>query len=154
MDELGRYLQAAREAAGLSIDQLGRETRIPVQILEGLEHGVREGLPEPVFLRGFIQAVCRTCHADPGPALEILANEARARARLVPTEGPPSLNPRPPGAGPAEDLRVEIEKQGHVFEKKQVRIKDPLKTLGTHQVDLEIYPQVKTRLTVELVRQP
>jgi large subunit ribosomal protein L9 len=56
------------------------------------------------------------------------------------------------GSVTAEDLRVELEKQGYVFEKKQVRIKDPLKTLGTHQVDLEIYPQVKTRLTVELVR--
>ncbi|MDD5226333.1 MAG: 50S ribosomal protein L9 [Candidatus Omnitrophica bacterium] len=56
------------------------------------------------------------------------------------------------GSVTAEDLRVALEKQGHVFEKKQVRIKDPLKTLGTHQVDLEIYPQVKTRLTVELVR--
>ena len=58
------------------------------------------------------------------------------------------------GSVTAEDLRVELEKQGHSFEKKQVRIKDPLKTLGTHQVDLEIYPQVKTRLTVELVRSP
>ena len=58
------------------------------------------------------------------------------------------------GSVTAEDLRLELEKQGHSFEKKQVRIKDPLKTLGSHQVDLEIYPQVKTRLTVELVRQP
>ena len=58
------------------------------------------------------------------------------------------------GSVTAEDLRVALEKQGHSFEKKQVRIKDPLKTLGTHQVDLEIYPQVKTRLTVELIREP
>jgi large subunit ribosomal protein L9 len=58
------------------------------------------------------------------------------------------------GSVTAEDLRLELEKRGHSFEKKQVRIKDPLKTLGSHQVDLEIYPQVKTRLTVELIRQP
>jgi large subunit ribosomal protein L9 len=58
------------------------------------------------------------------------------------------------GSVTAEDLRLELEKQGHSFDKKQVRIKDSLKTLGTHQIDLEIYPQVKTRLTVELVRQP
>lgn len=57
------------------------------------------------------------------------------------------------GSVTAEDLRLELEKLGHSFEKKQVRIKEPLKTLGTHQVDLEIYPLVKTRLTVELVRQ-
>ena len=57
------------------------------------------------------------------------------------------------GSVTAEDLRLELEKLGHSFEKKQVRIKDPLKTLGTHLVDLEIYPLVKTRLTVELIRQ-
>lgn len=56
------------------------------------------------------------------------------------------------GSVTAEDLREALEKQGYSFEKKQVRIKDPLKTLGTHQIDLEIYPQVKTRLTVELIR--
>lgn len=56
------------------------------------------------------------------------------------------------GSVTAEDLRVALEKMGHAFEKKQIRIKDPLKTLGSHQVDLEIYPQVKTRLTVELIR--
>lgn len=54
----------------------------------------------------------------------------------------------------AEDIRQALAQQGHQFEKKQVRLREPLKTLGTHQVDLEIYPQVKTRLTVELIKQP
>jgi large subunit ribosomal protein L9 len=58
------------------------------------------------------------------------------------------------GAVTADDIRVALEQKGYVFEKKQIRIKDPLKTLGVHQVDLELYPQVKIRLTVELVRQP
>ena len=57
------------------------------------------------------------------------------------------------GSVGAEDIRQALAGQGYQFEKKQVRLKDALKTLGTHQVDLEIYPQVKTRLTVELVRQ-
>lgn len=53
----------------------------------------------------------------------------------------------------AEDIRQALAQKGYPFEKKQVRLRDALKTLGTHQVDLEIYPQVKTRLTVELVKQ-
>ena len=57
------------------------------------------------------------------------------------------------GSVTAEDIRLELEKMGYSFEKKQVRMRVALKTLGAHQVDLEIYPQVKTRLTVELVRQ-
>lgn len=58
------------------------------------------------------------------------------------------------GSVTAEDIRGALEKQGHIFEKKQIRIKEALKTLGSHQVELEIFPQVRTRLTVELVKQP
>lgn len=57
------------------------------------------------------------------------------------------------GSVTAEDVRAALEQQGHSFEKKQIRIKDALKTLGSHQVELEIFPQVKARLTVELVKQ-
>lgn len=58
------------------------------------------------------------------------------------------------GSVGADDICQALAQKGYSFEKKQVRLRDALKTLGTHQVDLEIYPQVKTRLTVELIRQP
>ncbi|MBU9888872.1 MAG: 50S ribosomal protein L9 [Candidatus Omnitrophica bacterium] len=58
------------------------------------------------------------------------------------------------GSVTAEDIRAELERQGHNFEKKQIRIKEALKTLGSHLVELEIFPQVKVRLTVELVKLP
>ncbi|HNX68164.1 MAG TPA: 50S ribosomal protein L9 [Candidatus Omnitrophota bacterium] len=58
------------------------------------------------------------------------------------------------GSVTPEDIRAALAQKGHEFDKKQIRIKEALKTLGVHQVDLELYPQVKTRLTVELVRQP
>lgn len=58
------------------------------------------------------------------------------------------------GSVTAEDISEALAQKGHVFDKKQIRIKEPLKTLGVHPVDLEIYPQVKTRLTVELLRLP
>ncbi|OQA57752.1 MAG: 50S ribosomal protein L9 [Candidatus Omnitrophica bacterium ADurb.Bin277] len=54
--------------------------------------------------------------------------------------------------GPEEVCQA-LAQKGHEFEKKQVRMRDHLKSLGSHEVDLEIYPQVRTRLTVELVRQ-
>lgn len=53
-----------------------------------------------------------------------------------------------------DEIRQALSAKGYEFDKKQVRLKEHLKSLGTHQVDLEIYPQVKTRLAVELVRQP
>ena len=58
------------------------------------------------------------------------------------------------GSVGAEDIRQALQAKGYQFEKKQVRIREALKTLGTHQIELEIYPQVKTRLTVELIKQP
>ncbi len=57
------------------------------------------------------------------------------------------------GSVTPEDVRVALEQQGHSFEKKQIRIKEALKTLGVHQIEIEIFPQVKTRITVELVKQ-
>lgn len=58
------------------------------------------------------------------------------------------------GSVTAEDIREALAARGHHFDKKQIRIKAAIKTLGIHLVDLELYPQVKTRLTLELVRQP
>lgn len=114
MDELGRYLQAARESAGLSLDDLARVTRIPVGTLQGLEAGRREGLPEGVFLRGFVQAVCRTCKTDPGPALEILAGEARARVRAARPDPASTVAPQPPVGSAPEGLVVGTQRFGHV----------------------------------------
>jgi cytoskeletal protein RodZ len=111
MDDLGRYLQAAREAAGLTLEQLSRETRIPVRVLERLEQGRREGLPEVVFLRGFVQSIARACQADPGPALEILAAESR-RARQPRSDGPAFPTVSVPLAGPAADLEVGSRQSG------------------------------------------
>ena len=114
MDELGRYLRAAREAAGLSIEQLSRETRIPIRTLEGLEEGLREGLPERVFLRGFVQAVCRCCAVDPGPALELLAGEGRSRARAAGRSETPQT--RPSGA-PVGAVFCVISNRRHIIGK-------------------------------------
>lgn len=49
--ESGRRLRAAREARGLSLRQLALDTRISTAVLEALEKGWRERLPEPTYLR-------------------------------------------------------------------------------------------------------
>jgi transcriptional regulator with XRE-family HTH domain len=48
--ELGEQLQQSREARGLSRRQLALETRISTAVLEALERGWTDRLPEPVFL--------------------------------------------------------------------------------------------------------
>lgn len=47
----GHCLRAGREERGLSLRQLAMETRVSTAVLEALERGWRERLPEPTYLR-------------------------------------------------------------------------------------------------------
>ncbi len=47
----GRQLRQQREARGLNLRQLAIETRVSTPVLEALERGWRERLPEPAYLR-------------------------------------------------------------------------------------------------------
>lgn len=47
----GRQLRQQREARGLSLRQLAIETRVSTPVLEALERGWRDRLPEPAYLR-------------------------------------------------------------------------------------------------------
>jgi len=54
LQEAGRQLRLAREARGLGLRQLAQETRISAAVLEALERGWRDRLPEPTYLRTMI----------------------------------------------------------------------------------------------------
>lgn len=59
------------------------------------------------------------------------------------------------GTVTAEQIADNISrKKGHKVEKKQVHVSEPIKTLGTHLVEVEVYPQVKAKVTVEVVGEP
>lgn len=51
LQEAGRQLRLARERRGLGLRQLASETRISTAVLEALEKGWRDRLPEPTYLR-------------------------------------------------------------------------------------------------------
>lgn len=51
LQEAGRQLRLAREQRGLGLRQLATETRISTAVLEALEKGWRDRLPEPTYLR-------------------------------------------------------------------------------------------------------
>ena len=52
--EAGRLLRQSREAAGLSLRQLALDTRISTPVLEALERGWRDRLPEVAYLRTMV----------------------------------------------------------------------------------------------------
>lgn len=56
------------------------------------------------------------------------------------------------GSVTSQDLARALAKQGVKVTKKQVRLVDPIRTLGRHLVTLELEPSVKASLTVEVVK--
>ena len=60
----GRYLQAARMKAGMSLEAVAKETRIRLDTLEQIEEENHENLPDEVFVRGFLRAYAGAVGAD------------------------------------------------------------------------------------------
>ena len=52
---IGTYLGRERQARGVSLDEIAVKTYIPLRLLQALEDGHIERLPEPVFVQGFIR---------------------------------------------------------------------------------------------------
>jgi len=71
LQEAGSSLRLAREARGLSLRQLALDTRISTAVLEALEKGWRDRLPEPTYLRSMLTLLEQ--HLDlPGGSLQVV----------------------------------------------------------------------------------
>ncbi len=66
---VGTVLREAREAKGLSIEQLYERTRILTQYIELLEQDRYDFLPEP-YVRGFVRSLCEALEIDAEPLLD------------------------------------------------------------------------------------
>ena len=62
----GQHLRQQREAQGLSLRDLARDTRISTPVLEALERGWRDRLPEPAYLRTMLPLIERQLQLRPG----------------------------------------------------------------------------------------
>ena len=62
---LGARLAAAREARGVSLEDVARRTRIPLGGLRSLEADAYERLPPPIFARGYVRAYATEIGLDP-----------------------------------------------------------------------------------------
>ncbi len=56
------------------------------------------------------------------------------------------------GSVTADEIAEALKQKGHNFDKKHILVKESIRTLGNHTVSLEIYPQVKASITVEVIR--
>ena len=57
------------------------------------------------------------------------------------------------GSITAEDICAALNQQGYTLERKQILLKESLRSLGAYPVSVEIYPQVKATVTVEIIRE-
>ena len=76
MDSVGEYLKEAREAQGMSLDQVASLTRIQLQFLQALEDEDFVKLPEHVFTKGFVRTYARSLGIDEDEALRRFSETA------------------------------------------------------------------------------
>lgn len=110
MAGIGEQLRAGREAGGLTIAEISRETGVPPHFLEALEREQFYELPDPVYVRGFIRTYSRFVGIEAATLIEQLPDELRfpgsagAVIRMPPPEPKhahqPAAQPaaRPPAA--------------------------------------------------------
>lgn len=79
---VGRWLQAAREQKGESLDAVSRVTRIGKSYLEAIEEGAAARLPSQAYYRGFIRLYAAHLGLSPDDAVRMLTSQ--------PTETPSS----------------------------------------------------------------
>lgn len=66
----GTRLRQAREAAGLTLEDVGQRLRMPVQVVRSLEQERWEKLGAPVFVRGQLRSYARLLGVDVSELLE------------------------------------------------------------------------------------
>ena len=84
----GERLRAAREARGLSLDDLAQRTRIPRRHLEALETSSYDGLPSPTYAVGFAKAHARAVGEDEVAIARDVRTETANLARRTPEYQP------------------------------------------------------------------
>jgi transcriptional regulator with XRE-family HTH domain len=77
----GNLLRQAREARGLNLRQLALETRISTPVLEALERGWRDRLPEMAYLRTMLPLLERHLGLERGSLRQALAATEPLQAR-------------------------------------------------------------------------
>ena len=83
--ELGKTLQSAREALGLSIAELASRLNMGREQLEALESGERQRLPEPVFVIAQARRVSGALKVDVNQLIESLRRNPQFVAAAPPT---------------------------------------------------------------------
>jgi cytoskeletal protein RodZ len=100
---IGAYLGRERQERGVSLDEIAVKTYIPLRLLQALEEGQVERLPEPIFVQGFIRRHAEAIGLD-GVAL---AKTFSPQPSFVVDRKTSDLERSPAERSPVERLPVE-----------------------------------------------
>lgn len=75
MATVAEQLRAARQAAGLSIQQVADITKMRADRVQAVEEGNYAAFTAPVYLRGFVRTYARLVHADEAAVMTALEHE-------------------------------------------------------------------------------
>jgi len=98
MEEIGRRLQAARLAKGITLEEVEEQTRIRKKYLEALESGRTVLIPGEVYVKGFLRSYGNFLGLD-GDAL---VEEYKARKSRPPVEDAADSSPADRSGGEPE----------------------------------------------------
>ena len=81
MGQLGELLKERRVALGLSLDSASEATRIRAKLLDSLEQGDYDRLPDPGYVRGYVSSYASYLELDPVPLLAMYRAETGTGGR-------------------------------------------------------------------------
>ena len=90
---LGAALTAAREAAGLTVDQVSAQTRIRGTLIRDLEADRFESSGAPVYARGHVRAITHAIGVDEAPYLALFAAQVGGIDQSLPVAKPSPMVP-------------------------------------------------------------
>jgi cytoskeleton protein RodZ len=104
---IGPRLREAREAKGLSLEELGSKLRLRTTILDALERGDFAALPEPVYTASYLRNYAQAVNLEPQTIVDAYSRVVAPKAPVVskPRELPRAA---PPWVGIAAVIAVAL----------------------------------------------
>lgn len=78
----GERFREARSSSGLSLEQLGDKTKIPLKYLKYLEEENYDNLPAEIYIKGFLRSCSDYLKINPDLLIELYTKELRIRNNL------------------------------------------------------------------------
>lgn len=109
--QIGDYLRQVRETQSVSLEKVAKDTFIPLRLLNALEVGEVERLPEPIYIKGFIRRYADVLELDGAEIAEAFDTNAPV-ANPVPPPAPPPPAIASPGAAMPEHQAADPARTG------------------------------------------